>query len=158
MTPYNDADLTYDFENHRYVPTLSFIKKKTGMDLVNGAILNDVDDSNPSTLGARVLDDLSDHLYREIYRRTPNGNRYYIEYLLATDAECRVRLKRAFINEVKYVLRNGDFWLSIGDYENKNAISRDTIDLFEEALPNGAVILYSGVYSVPLGFKWRVGY
>ena len=60
--PYNDADMTYDFENHRYIPTLNFIKRKTGIDLKSGEILNDVDDSDPSTLGARVLDRKSTRL------------------------------------------------------------------------------------------------
>lgn len=156
--PFNDSDLTYDFEYHRYIPTIGFIKRKTGIDLKNGDVLNAVDDSDPSTLGARTLDDLSDHLYREIYKRTPNGNRYFLEYILATDEEARIRLKRAFINEIKYVLRNGDFWLSIGDYQDKKAISPDTLNLFMEDLPCGYNILYAGVYPVPIGVRWREDY
>lgn len=154
--PYNDADMTYDFENHRYIPTLNFIKRKTGIDLKSGEILNDVDDSDPSTLGARVLDDMSDHLYRSLYMYAAK-NRYYAEYLLATNEECRVRLKRAFINEVKFVLRNGDFWFSLSEYDRVNKISEDTYNLMAEELPNGIKLLYQGQYQLP-PIKWREGY
>jgi hypothetical protein len=154
--PYNDADLKYDYENHRYIPTLDFIKRKTGIDLKNGEILNDVDDSDPSTLGERVLDDLSDHLYRTIYMYA-SKNRYYVEFLLATDEECRIRLKRAFINELKFVLRNGDFWFSLSEYDRVNKISDDTYNLMNETLPNGVKLLYQGQYQTPL-IKWREGY
>lgn len=154
-TPYNDSDLTYDWTEHRYIPTLEFIKTKTGLDLLNGNILNAVDDSNPSTLGQRTLDDLSAHLYAVIYSMTANTN--LVEYLLAKDEECRIRLKRAFVNEIKWALRNGDFWFSLQESERQNTISRDTISLFERPLPNGIKIFYQGIYSVPC-MNWREDY
>lgn len=89
--PFNDADLIYNYEEHRYVPTTDLILRKTGIDLVNGNILNSVDDANPSELGDRVLDEISAHIYATIYGMTLNEN--YVSFMLACDTEYRDRLK-----------------------------------------------------------------
>lgn len=156
MLPYDDEDLRYDYDYHRYVPTVDFIKRKTGMDLKNGHILQETDDSDPSTLGERTLDDLSDHLYRTIYA-SARRNKNYVEYLLACDPECRLRLKRCFINEIKWALRNGDFWFGLEDYNRELKISPDSFNLLSETLPNGVNLLYRGLYQLP-PFRWRQGY
>ena len=101
--PFNDADLIYNYEEHRYVPTTDLILRKTGIDLVNGNILNSVDDANPSELGDRVLDEISAHIYATIYGMTLNG--------VQGQAEKGVRQRSALCVESRRLLvyfgRNG---------------------------------------------------
>lgn len=147
--PFNDADLIYNYEEHRYVPTTDFILRKTGIDLVNGNVLNSVDDANPSELGDRVLDEISAHIYATIYGMTLNEN--YVSFMLACDTEYRDRLKRVFVNEVRYALRAGDFWFTLDEMERANFITRDSVNLLnKQHSETGIRLLYRGRFNVLL--------
>ena len=61
----------------------------------------------------------------------------------------RDRLKRVFVNEVRYALRAGDFWFTLDEMERANFITRDSVNLLNrQHSETGIRLLYRGRFNV----------
>lgn len=154
--PYNDETMEYDYTLHGYVLT-----KKGVLDFLNTNLdtyLDATGDSDPSTLGEKVLRKISRHVYSWIYAHTPNED--FIERVLATYPPARERIREVLIAEVDYNLQNGTFW-NYADNEHglEKSICEDSKAILERKLPNGLNILYQGrlPFMVPES-QYHVGY
>lgn len=107
--PKNDSDMTYDFTNHRYVLTKSFLLKN-GQNL--DELLDTTGDSNKSTLPLRLLQRASMLVYNHIY--SFNHDVLSVEYHLAKNPELRRFIKEFLLEQVFYMLSNGDLSLEAG--------------------------------------------
>ena len=93
------------------------------------------------------MDEISAHIYATIYGMTLNEN--YVSFMLACDTEYRDRLKRVFVNEVRYALRAGDFWFTLDEMERANFITRDSVNLLnKQHSETGIRLLYRGRFNM----------
>lgn len=140
--PYDDTNMVYDYTIHGYVLTVEGVRDLLGTDLAT--YLDPTGDFNPSTMGARVLRMISQHLYAWIYAHNPANSRF-IEYMLAKYAPARQLIQDCLCNEVYYALKNGDFWNYADDdkaFDKK--VSESTRLLLQNPLSNGVSVLYQG--------------
>lgn len=155
--PYDDDNMTYDLTHHRYVLTPTAVLQD-GTNL--STYLDSTGDANPSTMGLRVLNMISRHLYSWIYSRIPNANKPFIEYLLATYPPCREIIQECLLNETYFALKNGDFWnYADSDIPEGKTVSLDTRNILADELPNGLCLLT--VQPLPYGVPesvYRVNY
>ena len=56
-------------------------------------------------------------------------------FMLACDTEYMDRLKRVFVNEVRYALRAGDFWFTLEEMERANLSQRTGVTAASVTLP-----------------------
>lgn len=153
ITPYDDENMVYDFKFHRYRLTPECVTKRLGTNL--SLVLNDVGDAQPSTLPQRVLDRISSHLYRYIYSKSMN--KAQVEFNLACRQDTREMLEECMINEVAFVLRNGDFWNSLEEYSKNIDISKDTeMQLREEMIDGWSAV--NCAFGIEYPFAWHEGY
>ena len=114
--PYSDNYMTYDTSEHRYILTDAFVREKMNIEL------SDLFDTSAATADianekARFLDRVSLMIYGFIYRLCPL--RYVKERELALDASCRIPLRQAMAEQIRYIMFNGDLSL----YSGVNAVS-----------------------------------
>lgn len=165
--PFNDDLMHYDYKAHRYVLKPEAVRNDLGINL--SEVLNNLGDTNPSTLPERFLNDVSQKLYSYIYKFSPQ--KYLIEYRLAKDPYCRDLIYECLCNEVKYTLKNGDFWnyagvnlskaqaMPLDALRNEGMVSALTEQQLSQPLPDGFKLLYRGMYILPVGYKkWREDY
>jgi hypothetical protein len=149
QAPVNDLDATYDSSEHRYVPTLDLILRRTNVNLNVYA---------GSTESAEViLDWVSEIGLDELKRRLPNDTRLKLEYKIVKDLDAR----RSFLNYLVNIVRAGLIdggWLtkyttSNSQVDARNGIAQAAID---SATASG---LLSYNYSWPLSAsEIHVGY
>ena len=163
--PYTDTEMTYDDAQHRYILTPEYVTTKTGIDL--NAVLNPGFTTNPQQLVQHWLDQLSSEIYTWIYEQ--NANNVMQEYFLAKTPTLREYIKNAMLQQVLYVLKNGDLNMysgvnvKTGQIMDKNllvqvAIAPNAQRELNRIVPElGIAITYSGYLARPL-FKIREGY
>jgi len=107
--PFNDSDMTYDLSNHRYALSKGYLLKN-GQNL--DEILDATGDSNKSTLPKRLLERASMLVYNHIY--SFNHNMFGPEYHLAKNAQLRTMIRDVLLEQVLFMLSNGDLSLEAG--------------------------------------------
>lgn len=164
--PFDDEALTYNYEEHRYVLKKEYVLDKTGIDL--SRVLNPGYSSEPQKLANQFLDELSSEIYNWIYEH--NANNLYQEFVMAKSPDFRVYLKRAMLEQVLYVLRNGDLRqysginLKTGQIIDPKllkikSISPNTQSELDKIIPGyGIAITYQGTIIVPANIEYRSDY
>jgi hypothetical protein len=107
--PFNDNDLTYDFNTHRYTLTKQYMLNN-GMNL--DELLESTGDANKNTLPARFLRRVSDLVYEHIY--SFNHDMLAVEYELAKNPQVREKIKRVLLEQAMYMISNGDLTIESG--------------------------------------------
>lgn len=164
--PYSDSTMTYSLEDHRYVLTPAYVRTKTGIDLLR--VLNPGFSAEPQQLVSAWLDQLSLEIYTWIYEF--NRNNPIQEYMLAKHPILRDYIRTAMIQQVLYVLKDGD----LNMYSGVNVKNGQIIDkklLVQAAIaPNAQrelnrivpgweiAITYQGQINTPIGFRPREDY
>lgn len=164
--PFSDDAMTYSLADHRYVLTTGYVLEKTGIDL--SKVLDPGFSSQPQALANHFLDQVSSEIYTWIYEF--NQNNLFQEYMLAKSCDLREYLKRAMLEQVLYMLKNGD----LSQYSGINVKSGQTID--QNIIVNASIapntkrelnkivpgyniaVIYQGQIITPLGLKYREDY
>ena len=164
--PFDDEELVYDYEDHRYNITKEYILNKTGIDL--SRVLNPGYSSEPQKLAEHFLDEISSEVYNWIYEH--NDNNLYQEWALAKVPSCRNQIKRALLEQVLSVLRNGDLRqysginLKTGQVIDPkllkiNSICDNTRSILDKIIPElGISITYQGTIITPYNLEYRKDY
>lgn len=164
--PYTDNDLIYDFDEHRYILTKEYVLNKTGIDL--SLVLNPGYTSMPQKLAENFLDEISSEIYNWVYEH--NANNLYQEYVMAKSPDFRNIIKRALLEQVLYILRNGDLRqysginLKTGNIIDPKlmkikSISPNTQSELDKIIPGyGIAITYQGTIIVPANIEYRTDY
>ena len=90
IEPYDDEEMVYDKENHRYKLTQAGAKKVPYTTSFYGSEID------------FYLDDMSETVYQYIYDVANKNNVPYIEFRLACDESLRPYVKRMLISQLKY--------------------------------------------------------
>ena len=90
IEPYDDEEMVYDKENHRYKLTQAGAKKVPYTTSFYGSNID------------FYLDDMSETVYQYIYDVANKNNVPYIEFRLACDESLRPYVKRMLISQLKY--------------------------------------------------------
>lgn len=158
--PFNDENMTYNYENHRYQLTPLAVEKM-GINL--GQQLNPSGDNNPASLPERWLERVSMIIHNRIYNS--NNAWLWLEYCLANVPRFRKVIQRAMEEQVIYMLTVGDLGLQTGvniergssmnlnDLRGEGRYSPDALDILVNA-----GLLYQGYISAPFGITYRDGY
>lgn len=166
IKPYDDDNMTYDINEHRYILTLDYVENKTGLNLVEK--LNTSMSDNPQQVAMFFLDRISSNIYSWIYQH--NANNDVQEWILAKVKGARTIIQRAMIEQVIYVLNNGDMTLyggvnvSNGQVINKKDLHNADIGINVERILNtiipdvGVALTYQGFLTMPLGEQVRSDY
>lgn len=164
--PYSDEEMVYNYEEHRYVITKEYVFNKTGIDL--DRVLNPGYTSTPQKLSEQVLDEISSEIYNWVYEH--NQNNLYQEFVMAKSPDFRVYLKRALLEQVLYVLRNGDLLqysgvnLKTGQVIDPKLLTERSIAInakreLNKIIPGyGIAITYQGTIIVPTAITYRSDY
>lgn len=108
--PYSSDDMTYSTETHRYTLTPEYVLKETGITLQQ--VLNPGLMSQPQQVAQIFLEKISKSIYKYIYET--NRENYKQEYLLAKLPTLRKIIREAMLQQVLYVLNNGDLAIYSG--------------------------------------------
>lgn len=166
ITPYDDKTMSYDKDEHRYILTIAFVEDKTGINLVNKLQAEQGD--NPQKIANFFLDRISSNIYNWIYQH--NANNVMQEYLCAKLESTRNILKRAMLEQVLYVLNNGDLTLyggvnvANGQIMNRVEMHKADLGINVERILNtiipevGIALTYQGHLAMPLGTQVRSDY
>lgn len=150
--PYDDDDMVYDYNHHRYVLTEKCVFEELGINLSTD--LNMTGDSNNTAVINRTLNNASRTLYNWIYAN--GGNTQWQEYMLATFPPLRNNIKEMLILMLDYNLRESNIsaWSGInqtkGTYIERNVLKRAQVPIEIENIANrllpciGVSILYAG--------------
>lgn len=164
--PYTDTAMTYDTDDHRYILKHEYVLDKTGIDLQK--VLNPGYTSSPQQLSQHFLWQISLDVYNWIYEH--NQDNVYQEYLLAKHPLLRDNIKSALLEQVLYVIRNGD----LTQYSGVNVKTGQIMDqrllvqasiapnaqrILSQIIPGvGVAITYQGQFKSPFGIKVREDY
>ena len=154
--PHNDDYMTYDFASHRYYLTDKAIFEELG---INFGELPDSLDANPSTLQQRFIKNVTNTVYRYLYKCIYDKRNQ--EYVLATVEELRPIVKEMLLAQAEYEAQNGKIHNYSGidiykgnhtpRYAIKEAIISPVVEeLSDQFIPSiGRSLFYRGVE--PLG-------
>lgn len=163
--PYSNTEMTYNLTEHRYILTPEYVLSRTGIDL--NTVLNPGFVTQTQQLAQNWLDQLSSEIYTWIYEQ--NANNVMQEFFLAKVPTLRDYLKNAMIQQVLYVLKNGDLNMysgvnvKTGQIMDKNllvqvAVAPNAQRELNRIVPElGIAITYSGYLARPM-FKVREEY
>lgn len=90
IKPYDDEEMVYDKEYHRYKLTQAGAKRVPDSTLFYGENID------------YYLDDMSENVYQYIYDVAHSNNVGYIEFLLACQEQLRPYVKKMLIAQLKY--------------------------------------------------------
>lgn len=164
--PYSDDNMIYDYDEHRYKLTKEYVLDKTGIDL--SKVLNPGFSSQPQRLAEQFLDEISSEIYEWVYEQ--NQNNLYQEFVMAKSPDFRVYLQRALLEQVLYVLRNGDLLqysgvnLKSGQIIDPKILTERSICInakreLNKIIPGyGVAITYAGTIIVPGNIEYRKDY
>lgn len=152
VLPFNDQDMTYDFGLRQYVLNENYVLNNLYLDEHIETELR----SNKRF--KRLLVEVSDDIYRYIYRYTLKNQIPLKRFLLAKRSDIRDTLKRAMLFQTRYYLRSGGGLLKdmpgvdlersrmidLDRLRGEGHIASQAIDILSET-PD---ILYSGVLHV----------
>ena len=109
--PYDDDDMVYDQEYHRYILTPEFVETKLNRDL--SSVLNEDSAAIDESAEAGIfLDRVSQQIYDFCMTNTPFPFRR--ERDMALRSEWRLPIKRAMTEQLVYILNNGDISNELG--------------------------------------------
>lgn len=99
--PYDDKDMKYDMDLRQYVLTPNYV--------LNNLYLEEHIETElrSNKRFDRLLREVSDDIYRYIYRYTLKNQIEIKRYVLAKKEEVRDVLKRAMLYQIRYYLRSG---------------------------------------------------
>ena len=164
--PYSDEYMTYSLDDHRYTITSAYVLQKTGIDL--SKVLNPGYSSQPQRLAEQFLDEISSEIYNWVYEH--NQNNLYQEFVMAKSPDFRNYLQRALLEQVLYVLRNGDLLqysgvnLKSGQIIDPSILTERAISInakreLNKIIPGyGIAITYQGTIIVPPNIEYRKDY
>jgi hypothetical protein len=168
--PLSAQDMTYDFDEHKYVLNLDYVRTKTGVDLV--LRMNSPYIVDKTTAANSFLRTVSEQIYAYVY--SYNLDNDYQEYLMAKSPLAREALRSAMLAQIGYILRNGkiDEYVGINlDYVNTSAntslddlrgqrsIHPQALQSLRRTLEYGDKLLYNGEYWYNESeFSFRSGY
>ena len=146
--PFDDKDMFYDKNIRQYVLNPTYVLNTIFLDKHVEVELRS------NNRFKRLLYEVSDDIYRFIYRYTVKHQIPVKRYLLAKREEIRDVLKRAMLYQIRYYLRSGGGLLKdmtgvdlersrtidINRLRGEGKVASDTIDILHE-IPE---ILYSG--------------
>lgn len=143
--PYNDEYMVYDYDKHRYILTLEFVKNKLGINLEERS-------KNPVAIGS-MLDMVSAQVYRFIHLH--NYDDEYQDMIIAKTESGRKIIQEAMAQQFVYFTVVGD--LSRSTDLNKRALwfDENAKSILERPLCElGCSLLYTGNFPhicLPLG-------
>ena len=138
MIPFSDDEMKYKKECHRYVLTKNYVLSNN-IDL--DAELNTYGTINKSDAAEQFLDRISRIIYNYCYSF---GGKLKKEHDMATKEELREIIRDALMEQVVYVLTNGDHYLSArGDAEYKRPVSEFAHNILAES-----GLLFAGISAV----------
>lgn len=159
MLPYNDKAMTYDKEKHMYVLNEDYVVNELNIDLTRAVA--SMGQFAKSKTPERFLIEVSQDIYREIYKYTRIDMKDWKEFLLAKREDWRDVIKEALEYQVAYIVTNG----RLSNWSGKNIYKNTSMDLKNSYVHDLAIqvladngILYAGGYNVPIDFKKRVDY
>lgn len=117
--PYNDNTMTYDYTMHKYVLQPNYVKKELGIDWET---LNNNGDANPSTLGIRLLKQVSNTVYNYIYK---DRDKERLEYEMATVYSLRDMIREMLLSQCLYFFTNG----LLQNYSGVNIVKGSAMDI-----------------------------
>lgn len=163
--PFNDNTMTYDNVTHRYILTPEFVLAQTGINL--NQVLNPAFSVEQQQLAQQWLNQISHDLYMWVYEQ--NANNVVQEFWLACIPTLREYIRDAMLQQVLYVLKNGDLNMYSGVNLKSGQIMDKRLLVQVAVAPNaqrelnrivpelGIAITYSGYIGRPT-FKLREGY
>lgn len=137
MTPYSNEEMTYNKSKHRYVLTKNYcVRNNVDLD----AELNTYGMVNKSAAAENLLDRISRSIYLHCYGY--GMSRAKKEHDMATVEELRPVIRDAMMEQLLYVMANGDYFLAVATAENSRcAISEMAHEILADAgLCNAAVV------------------
>lgn len=140
IKPYSDAEMRYDSSRKRYVLT-EYALIMNGTDIRSRLSSNITID--PSAIIDRVLTRVSEMIYNYIHSFNIDNNRQ--DELIATIPSLRRIIYSAMLNQVEYVIMNGDFSRSADPNKRALVIDATAKDYLNTVIPEiGVPITYSG--------------
>lgn len=133
--PYDDDNMTYDYDTHRYVLTLKDVSQNLGVDL----------ESRISYANAipTLLNRISLRVYSYIHSHNVDNN--YQDYIIAKTQAGRRIIREAMEEQLLYFLAVGDLTRSVVESERKLAMDQTAIDVLLQPIPEiGCSICYCG--------------
>lgn len=157
--PYNDENLTYDYDAHQYILTYQGVINGLGEDLYQYNM--------DATTASKFLERISKQVYRYIYQYAKVSTTRWVEYRLAKEEELREVIYQAIIGQVEYYLASAGPLIALQtgvSIEKSKAIpleelrgNRKIAESTEMILLNSG-ILYTGDYPYFPRELYRVGY
>lgn len=142
MQPYNDDKMRFDELTGRYILTETAIENN-GISL--RARLSANRTINPTTVINSLLTRASDMIYNYIHAF--NIDNRHQDYLIANIPELRIIIYRAMLQQVEYILMNGDLSRSVDKDKRDIAIDASAKQTLETVIPSlGVPITYIGGY------------
>ena len=142
MQPYSDDIMIYNELTGRYILTETAIENN-GISL--RARLSANRTINPTTVINSLLTRASDMIYNYIHAF--NIDNRHQDYLIANIPELRIIIYRAMLQQVEYILMNGDLSRSVDKDKRDIAIDASAKQTLETVVPSlGVPITYIGGY------------
>lgn len=138
MTPYSNEEMTYNKNTHRYVLTKNYcVRNNVDLD----AELNTYGMANKSAAAENLLDRISRIIYQHCYRHGMAKEKK--EHDIATVEAFRDVIRDAMMEQLLYVMANGDYFLALATIDNyKCAISGLAHDILADAGLCSAGVMY----------------
>lgn len=118
--PYNDENMIYDYEEHRYILTEDCVLRELNIDLSQR--LNTKGSASKQDLPKQILNEVSISIYSEIYASSNQDE--LKEYLCAKCPSARKILKDAMKQQLLYLLTSGE----VARYSGVNTKTGKVID------------------------------
>lgn len=159
--PYDDKEMVYDRQKHRYI--LTELGIANGLNIVLQDELNTNGIMNEASAVNDFLNDVSFSIYEYIYSHS--GNRMVTEYLLAKKIDLREVIKSAMLAQAKYLKENGDIANQAGvNFSNMTNMPLDEIrgdrriSPYAKSQLANAGLLYSGKMNLRRHVRFREDY
>ena len=147
--PFNDNNMIYDKNKHRYILTIEYVQNVLGVNLEGQIGTNS---GMPATVIINsLLDNVSSEIYNYIYQ---HQNTQTVQYIIAKCPTARNIIQEAMGKQALYMLYNGDLGFSTNKDENAMSLNRYATQIIDnqEVLETGVTLTYTGVYrfNVPI--------
>ena len=151
--PFSDENMEYDYDNHRYVLTEKCVLDELNIDLLTR--LNTRGHAVQQVQPKKFLKRVSDIVYTQIYKYNINND--VQEYVLAKAPSARAIIKEAMLNQVEFLLLNGDVSryagidvknakvIPIAQLRNQSVLDETCLEVLQRPIKEwGRSILYAG--------------
>lgn len=150
--------MVYDYNEHMYILTPTFIMQEYGINLATTLELTDVE--NPADMPKIWLKRVSRMIYEKLYSTT--YDRAYKEFILAKNGNLRQYIQFWLGEQALYMLNNGDIGLQAGISYEKSS-SNDLYQMRGDRMYSPLVIqsmksvgaLYTGNYAYVGTFSYE---